>query len=178
MANKHPKTALMVIDVQEFLIGLNPYHAQDYLNQLETFIHQTREAGIEVIYVRHNDGNMKNGTPEWQVHHQIAPQNDEKIIDKTFASSFKDTDLKNYLDQQGIEQLLITGMQTEYCVDTTLRVAFEHGYKIIVPEGLTNTFDTETISAPTIRKHYETVWGNAFAQVVPVEAVLETIKGE
>lgn len=63
-------------------------------------------------------------------------------------------------------------------MDTTLRVAFEHGYKIIVPEGLTNTFDTETVSAPTIRKHHETVWGNAFAQVVPVESVLETIKGE
>lgn len=110
MTNKHPKTALMVIDVQEFLIGLNPYQAQDYLNQLETFIHQTREAGIEVIYVRHNDDNMKNGTKEWQVHHQIAPKDGEKIIDKTFASSFKDTDLKNYLDQQGIEQLLITGM--------------------------------------------------------------------
>lgn len=175
MTNKPPKTALVVIDVQEFLIGLNPYQTQDYLNQLEAFVQQTRDAEIEVIYVRHNDDNMKNGTIEWQIHHQIAPQNGEKIIDKTFASSFKDTELKDYLDQQGIEQLVITGMQTEYCVDTTLRVAFEFGYTLIVPEGLTNTFDTEAASAPTIHRHHEITWSNTFAQVLPVEAVLPAI---
>lgn len=86
-----------------------------------------------------------------QIAHQISPKTEEKIIDKFYSSSFKETNLKAYLDEKQFSKLVIMGMQTEYCVDTAIRVAFELGYNLIVPQDLNTTFDTKNIIAENIR---------------------------
>lgn len=98
-------------------------------------IEQARKKGIEVIYVRHKSDSLVPGTKDWQIHEAVAPKEGEKIIEKTYPSSFKDTDFDTYLKDKGIDNLIIVGMQVEYCVDTTIRVAFEKNYKITVPQG-------------------------------------------
>ena len=84
---------------------------------------------------------------------------------------FKETGLKEYLDQQGIEKLVLWGMQTEYCVDTSVKVAFEHGYKLVVPEGTVTTFDGDDIPAETINDFYENIWDERFADVLDYKTI-------
>lgn len=91
---------------------------------------------------------------------------------KRLMSSFKDTDFDTYLKDKGIDNLILVGMQVEYCVDTTIRVAFEKNYKITVPQGGTTTFDTKNMPAANICIHHEKIWDRVFGRVLPIEEVL------
>ena len=164
--------ALVVIDIQNMLIRMKPYESSRFLQRVGILIEQARKKGIEVIYVRHKSDSLVPGTKDWQIHEAVAPKEGEKIIEKTCPSSFKDTDFDTYLKDKGIDNLIIVGMQVEYCVDTTIRVAFEKNYKITVPQGGTTTFDTKNMPAANIRIHHEKIWDRVFGRVLPIEEVL------
>ena len=67
-------------------------------------------------------------------------------------------------------------MQTEYCIDTTCKVAFEYGYRLIIPQNTTTTYDNQMFSGETLIKYYEhEIWANRFAQVIPVSKVIEKL---
>lgn len=100
----------------------------------------------------------------------------EKKISKSYNSAFKNTELKAYLDEQGIEALIIAGMRTEYCVDTTIKVAFECGYAIFVIENGTTTFEADDIEAKTLIEHYENIWADGFAEVDFLEELIKEEK--
>ena len=93
------------------------------------------------------------------------------MFQKRYNSMFKETGLKEYLDQQGIEQLVLCGMQTEYCVDTSVKVGFEYGYKLVIPEGAVTTFDGEDIPAETLNEFYENIWAERFADVLDYKTI-------
>ena len=164
--------ALVVIDIQNMLIHMKPYESPRFLKRVDILIEQARKKGIEVIYIRHKSDSLVPGTKGWQIHEAVAPKEGEKIIEKTHPSSFKDTDFDAYLKERGIDNLIIVGMQVEYCVDTTIRVAFEKNYKITVPQGGTTTFDTKNMPAANIRIHHEKIWSHVFGRVLPIEEVL------
>ena len=164
--------ALVVIDIQNMLIRMKPYESPRFLKRVGILIEQARKKGIEVIYVRHKSDSLVPGTKGWQIHEAVAPKEGEKIIEKTHPSSFKDTDFDAYLKERGIDNLIIVGMQVEYCVDTTIRVAFEKNYKITVPQGGTTTFDTKNMPAANICIHHEKIWNHVFGRVLPIEEVL------
>ncbi|WP_257616446.1 isochorismatase family protein [Streptococcus parauberis] len=103
----------------------------------------------------------------------MSPQKDEKIIDKTFNSAFKKTDLKEYIDNQAIIQLVIVGMQTEYCIDATVKSAFDLDIPVILPIGLTSTFDNLLMSAQTLIAHYSDIWQGRFAQLLSLEDLIK-----
>ena len=108
---------------------------------------------------------MVTGTTGWEIADEIAPLAGEKVIDKRYNSAFKETGLQAYLEQQGIDQLFVMGMLTNYCVDTTVKVAFELGYKIAVLENGTTTFDDDPVPAAWLIEHYENIWADRFAVV-------------
>ena len=164
--------ALVVVDIQNMLIRMKPYESTRFLQRVGILIEQARKKGIEVIYVRHKSDRLVPGTEDWQIHEAVAPKEGEKIIEKTYPSSFKDTDFDTYLKDKGIDNLILVGMQVEYCVDTTIRVAFEKNYKITVPQGGTTTFDTKNMPAANIRIHHEKIWDRVFGRVLPIEEVL------
>ena len=164
--------ALVVVDIQNMLIRMKPYESTRFLQRVGILIEQARKKGIEVIYVRHKSDRLVPGTEDWQIHEAVAPKEGEKIIEKTYPSSFKDTDFDTYLKDKGIDNLILVGMQVEYCVDTTIRVAFEKNYKITVPQGGTTTFDTKNMPAANICIHHEKIWDRVFGRVLPIEEVM------
>lgn len=173
------KTALLVVDVQEALVAENPYNKDNTLSNIEKIIKSCRDNNMEVIYVQHDGGKgdeLEAGSKGWQIYDKIAPKEGEKIIAKNFNSSFKDTELKGYLNQKDIDTLILAGMQTEYCIDTTCKVAFEHGFKLIIPEGTNTTFDNEHMSGKDIYEYYNfKIWKNRFARLEKIEDVIELI---
>ena len=75
---------------------------------------------------------------------------------RSTTSIFKETGLKEYLDKQGIEKLVLCGMQTEYCVDTSVKVGFEYGYKLgLFQKELSQPLMGKDIPAETINEFYE-----------------------
>lgn len=68
-------------------------------------------------------------------------------------------------------------MQTEYCIDTTCKVAFEHGYQPIIPEETNMTFDNEYLTGKQLYEFYNyKVWNKRFATVQSIEELEEELK--
>lgn len=172
------KTALIVIDVQNALVNEKPYALEATISNIKKLIEASRKNNIEVIYIQHceDEGEFLKGQESWQIYSEIAPNPGEKIIHKWYSSSFRKTELKAYLDEKGYEQLIITGMQTDYCVDTTVKVAFEYEYSLIIPEQTNTTFDNGNIEAESIYNYYNyRIFKDRFGKVANLNETLEWI---
>lgn len=172
-------TALLVIDVQNALVSAGPFAVEETIRNIKRLIKTCRENNVEVIYVQHNDNAGEELEPNsygWRIYEEISPAVNEKVISKNYNSAFKNTCLKEYLHSKNINELIITGMQTEYCIDTTCKVAFEYGYKLIIPEKTNTTFNNGNISAEDLYNYYNSrIFKDRFATVETVENTIKRI---
>ena len=164
------KTAFIIIDVQNILVETG-FQTESLLEKISYLQNQARSKNIEIIYVQHIENPEAQTSEDWQLSPLLKRQANEKVFQKRYNSMFKETGLKEYLDQQGIEQLVLCGMQTEYCVDTSVKVAFEYGYQLVIPEGAVTTFDGEDIPAETLNEFYENIWEERFADVLDYKTI-------
>ncbi len=175
------KTALLVIDVQQALIDQRPWKTARLLRTITALQERFRGEGRPVIFVRHDDGPgtpLAYGTPGWKVAHAVGPLRGEKVFDKCFNSAFLRTGLGRYLERLGIETLVITGLQTEYCIDATIKSAFERGYRVILPAGGISTFCNGRLPARKINLfYYKNIWQGRYGEVLSLpEALKEAAK--
>jgi nicotinamidase-related amidase len=170
---------LLVVDVQTCMMKEHPYNEQRVITNIQKLLRTARERGLEVVYVRHDDGvgsDLERGSEGWQIFTEIAPIGDEKIFDKYFNSAFLKTGLREYLSERKVETIILVGLQTEYCIDTTCKAAFEHGFQILIPEETNSTFDNEFLSAEKLYEYYNyKIWNKRFAKVLPIEEVIALI---
>lgn len=167
--------ALIVIDIQEGLVKENPFDTKNFIINTKAIIQHFRDQNIEVIFIRHSEdeGLLAMGSDNWQVYHELKPQENEKIFNKYYNSIFKDTKLKEYLNRKNITDLTFVGMQVEFCIDTSVKVGFEYGYKITIVEDAISTFDNIHLSADQILSFYkEKIWRNRFAQLRTTTKIL------
>ena len=164
------KTAFIIIDVPNILVETG-FETAKLLEKIAYLQDQARSKNIEIIYVQHIENPEAQTLEDWQLSALLNRKPDEKVFQKRYNSIFKETGLKEYLDQQGIEQLVLCGMQTEYCVDTSVKVGFEYGYKLVIPEGAVTTFDGEDIPAETLNEFYENIWEGRFADVIDYKTI-------
>ena len=167
--------ALIVIDIQEGLVKENPFDTKNFIINTKAIIQHFRDQNIEVIFIRHSEdeGLLAMGSDNWQVYHELKPQENEKIFNKYYNSIFKDTELKEYLNRKNIIDLTFVGMQVEFCIDTSVKVGFEYGYKITIVEDAISTFDNIHLSADQILSFYkEKIWRNRFAQLRTTTEIL------
>ncbi|GAA5416130.1 peroxyureidoacrylate/ureidoacrylate amidohydrolase RutB [Paraliobacillus ryukyuensis] len=174
------KYALLVVDVQTGLVNDELYNKEMVIQNIKMLIATARKSSIEVIYVRHDDGEgetLAHGTDQWKIYHEITPNVDEKIVDKKYNSAFFKTDLKSCLDKKHIDTLIVTGMQTEYCMDATVKSAFDSEYEVIIPEQTNSSADNAFLSGKNLYAFYNfSIWHNRFAKVVPLDDVTRLIK--
>lgn len=172
-------TALLVVDVQNAMVEDKPYEVELVIANIKRLVDECRKNSIEVIYVQHSEGPgepLEEGSLGWDIYSEIGPMPGERVFCKHFNSAFKETGLKQYLEEKGIERLVLTGMQTEYCIDTSCRVAFEYGFKLIIPEMTNTTYDNDSMTARQIYEYHNwRIFKNRFGIVEPVEAVLQRI---
>ena len=167
--------ALIVIDIQEGLVKENPFDTKNFIINTKAIIQHFRDQNIEVIFIRHSEdeGLLAMGSDNWQVYHELKPQENEKIFNKYYNSIFKDTELKEYLNRKNITDLTFVGMQVEFCIDTSVKVGFEYGYKITIVEDAISTFDNEHLPADKILSFYkEKIWRNRFVQLKTTKEIL------
>lgn len=171
-------SALVVIDTQVgmFWPGVPPVpDGERLLRNIEGLIRRAREAAVAIIHVQHSDGPghpLERGTDGWRIHPRVAPAGGEPVVEKETPDSFLGTTLWEELEARGIGRLILAGMQTEYCVDTTCRRAFGLGYDVTLAADAHGTRDSDALSAGRIVAHHNEVMGNGFAEVVPSEKIL------
>lgn len=172
-------SALLVVDVQTALIKEHPFNEEKVIENIKRLISIARDSNIEVLYVRHDDGigeELEYGTDGWQIYHEIAPNKNEKVFEKKYNSAFYKTGLKEYLESKKIDIIILMGLQTEYCIDATLKSAFDNGFNVIIPEQTNTTFDNEYLSGEKLYEFYHyKIWNNRFAKVLPVDEVCKII---
>lgn len=168
---------LMVVDVQNALIKKHPYNEKKVIENIKKLILIAREKNKEVIYVRHDDGvgtDFEKGTDGWQIYNEVAPNINEYIVEKEYNSAFHKTGLREYLESEEINTIILVGLQSEYCMDATLKSAFDYGYKIIIPEETNSTFDNEYLSGEKLYEFYNyKIWNKRFANVLSMKDVIK-----
>ena len=104
--------------------------------------------------------------------HRIAPTEGEKVFVKTINRCFGNIEFRDYMEQQSDKRLMIIGLQTNYCIDCTVKSAFERGFEVIIPEGTNSTFDNDYMTGETTVRYYnEDVWEELVDSVTIEEAI-------
>ncbi|WAC73425.1 cysteine hydrolase family protein [Roseateles sp. SL47] len=154
-----PRTALLVIDVQQLLC--NGTYACFDIDKVTARINglseRARDAHVPVIFVQHEDeeGNgLRHGSAAWQLDHRLVAKPGDPRIRKTSPDSFHKTDLDALLRMLGIRHLVICGLQSDYCVDTTVRRALSSGYDVTLAEDAHSTIDDGALTAAQISAHH------------------------
>ena len=171
---------LIVIDMQKALLVEELYNVDEVIKNVKTLIETARENSVEVIFVQHDAGEgtgFSAGDEAFEIADAVAPQPGEKVFVKTINSCFGNKDFAAYLEAARDEDLMIVGLQTNFCIDATVKSAFERGYYAAVPEGAHSTFDNPYMTGETTCAYYfHEVWPGLFADCVSMDDALEMLK--
>ena len=180
------RSALLVIDVQDsFKAG--PRWARrsspKFEENIDWLVQAYRTAGLPVIFVLHTDPDdgFATDSPYFKLMDFIDRQEEEPLLIKNTRNAFTSTNLQDRLWEKGVERLVITGIQTEQCCETTARLAADLGYDVDFVTEATMTFpitDPETgdeLSTDEILRRTEFVLRGRFARIAKVETLVEEL---
>ena len=160
--------ALLVIDVQCGMFAdpaVQPHDGEAVVGRIAGLIQAARVSGAPVIFVQHDGGAddpLARGGPGFAFRPELAPRDGDPVVVKRFCSAFQDTELADLLAARTIEGVAVCGMQTEFCIDTTCRSAFERGLAVTLVRDAHTTFDSEVMPADAIIRHHNATLGGGF----------------
>lgn len=173
------KKALLVVDMQVMPFiwkdygGKSIFEEDRLLRNVGRLIEEAGKTGVPVYYILYTEGEgspRSEGQPLWQVHPQIAPQETDRAIIKYHADSFLKTELRQLLQQDGTDTVVICGVQTEFCVDATVKSAYSHGYHVVLAKDGHSTYNSDLLPAETIIAHHNAIL-DQFADVIPTDEI-------
>ena len=169
---------LLVVDMQKCLVSEELYGFETFLDRTVRLVDAARKNGVEVVFVQHDAGpgsGLSSGDEGFEIIDEISPEPGEKVFVKNINSCFGNKDFKKYMKKQDDKRLMIIGLQTNYCIDATVKSAFERGYEVIIPEGTNSTFDNDYMTGETAVRYYnEDVW-EELADVVPFDEAMDML---
>lgn len=151
---KPGRCALLVIDMQQYFFSI----AAPILGNVLSIIEACRSVDIRTIFTRHGhkniseDGGMlvawwgdliEYGSKGWELINALKPSDTDGVIDKNRYSVFHGTGLDESLRSRKIEELIITGVMTNCCCETTARDAFVRDYRVFFVSDATATANDE-----------------------------------
>ena len=171
------REALLIIDVQNdyFPGGANElFHPYEAEKRIQELIAESRACGRPVVYIQHfnppDDSFFLEGTFGAEISERIRPQAGDKVIVKRRPNSFLETELDAYLKSLQVDTLIICGMMTHMCVDTTVRAAMDYGYQVRLVADACATMDLtlngQIIPAETVQKSFIAALEGVFATIV------------
>jgi nicotinamidase-related amidase len=167
--------ALVLIDIQQGMFGPEfvCHEPARLLANAAELLARARGAGVSVFHVQHceNEGPLAHRSAGWQIHPGVAPRAGEPVIQKWACSSFYRTDLDARLRAAGVDQLVLAGLQTEFCVDTACRVAQTLGYGVTLVSDAHSTFDNPVLKADRVIAHHNLVLAGILAGVTPAASI-------
>ncbi|MGY4827644.1 cysteine hydrolase family protein [Sphaerotilaceae bacterium SBD11-9] len=151
-------TALLVIDVQRALCSGQwaMFDIDRVIARINSVIAQARAAGAPVVLVQHEEaeGPLQVGAEGWQLDERLAVLPTDPRIRKTASDAFHRTALHALLQSEGVDRVVACGLQSEFCVDSTVRGALAHGYPVVLVADGHSTLDNGVLSATQITAHH------------------------
>lgn len=173
------KPALLVIDLQRAMCS-GEYAMADIdavTDRINTLAEQARAAGAPVVLIQHEEpeGPLRFDAEGWQLSERFAAGPDDLRVRKTTPDSFHRTDLQRVLKERGVDRLVLCGLQSDFCVDSTARSALAHGYPVVLAADAHATMDNGVLSAAQIVAHHNATLANmsSFGPRVAVKPAAE-----
>jgi len=173
--------ALVIVDIQNDYF---PGGAMELVGSVEAgeragaLLRAFREKGLPVVHVQHVSTRpgatfFRPGTPGVEIHESVAPAAGETVIRKHHPSAFRETALLDHLRARGVGELVIAGMMTHMCIDTTTRAASDLGFSCVLAHDACATkalaFGGTTVPAPQVQAAYLAALDGTFATVLRAE---------
>lgn len=170
-------TALLLIDIQnDYFPGgaMELVGSREAGEQAGTLLAAFRDKGLPVIHVQHISTRagatfFLPDTPGIEIHSCVAPREGETVVRKHFPNGFRETPLLAHLRERGITRLVIGGMMTHMCVDTTTRAAADLGFECVLAHDACATralaFGGSTVAAADVQTAFMASLNGAFARV-------------
>jgi nicotinamidase-related amidase len=171
-------TAVLVIDVQQGLCeGAGAaFDCAGIISRINAVTEKARSAGAPVLFIQHESqaGYLEHGSDAWQLANGLNAEAGDLRIRKTTPDSFLRTSLEEILRQCGIEKLVVCGMHSEFCVDTTTRKALALGFPVVlISDGHTSAGNT-AISAQQVIAHHTATLTNISSFGPKASAILSS----
>lgn len=181
------RSALLVVDAQEsFKVGPRwPRRSNaDFERNVDALIRAWREASLPVFFILHTDDDpgFHRDSPEFRLMDFIQRRESEPLLVKNTRNAFTSTDLQRRLDALGVTRVVVTGIQTEQCAETTTRVAADLGYDVDYVTEATLTFPIknkatgEELSCADIIHRTEFVLRDRFARIATVQELKDELE--
>lgn len=164
--------ALLIVDMQ---VGLfhgpdSPHEGPRILDTVNRVIGAARQACVPVFVAQHTGPKgspIEAQSPFWQLLPNLAVDPTlDTLFNKFRPSCFLGTDLADQLRHRGIHHLLVAGLKTQYCIDTTCRVAVELGFEPLLIADAHTCMNTPQLSAAQIIEHHNTTLEGAFVTLI------------
>jgi nicotinamidase-related amidase len=169
--------ALIILDMQKgnFKESQPIFNGEELVSKIESLIAKMRSANVPIIYIQNNGGPGdpdEPGTLGWEIHTSIEPCEGDLVIQKSYPDAFHGTVLQKELDSRGIKKIIIVGLQSEYCIDTTCRRAFSLNYDVILVEDAHSTWPSDLLTPKQIISHHNSVLGDWFVTLMKTTEIL------
>jgi nicotinamidase-related amidase len=142
-----PNTALLVIDVQNGVVG-GAYERDAVVANIASLVDKARTDGVPIVWVQHSGEGLASGSDAWQYVPELVRESTEALVQKEYGDSFEDTDLERVLAEAGIGRLIVTGAQTDACIRSTIHGAFTRGYDVTLVGDAHTTEDQSDWGVP------------------------------
>lgn len=169
--------ALIIIDIQNdyFENGkMELVGAEKASKNAKTILEFFRDKKLPIVHIQHIATSpaatfFLPNTEGVKINKNVEPKGDEKVIIKHYPNSFRETELLDYLKSMQISELVICGMMTHMCIDTTTRAAYDVGFKSIVIGDACATkdleLDGEKVNAKEVQIAYLSALDGTFAEI-------------
>ena len=166
-------SALLIIDVQQALCSgeYECFEIARVIDSINGLSARAREAGVPVVVVQHEEqgGPFTHGADGWQLATGLEVSPKDGRVYKTTGDSFYQTNLQKLLPIQDFERLVICGLQTDYCVNATLRQAHQLGYDVVLAADAHSTVDNGNVKAEDIIAEHNKDLGHLTGSVARID---------
>jgi nicotinamidase-related amidase len=155
-----PKTALVVIDVQNGVVG-GAHERDSVVANVGSLVEKARREQVPVVWVQHSDEELTKGSDDWQIVPELTPTDAEPHVEKSYGDAFEATPLEKVLAGLEVGRLVIVGAETDACIRSTLHGALVRGYDATLVSDAHTTGDKSEWGAPppeAVIKHTNLYW--------------------
>jgi nicotinamidase-related amidase len=194
------RTPLVNVDMQNCFVHGSPFSAPDGLavqDRINRVAAACRAAGIVVVHTSHvlrpdgsnigvlgeiapivKKGIINKGSESAALHQGLLIDPRDILLEKPRFGAFHGTDLELILRSRGIESVIVTGIATNVCCETTAREAVVRDFRVFFLSDGTTTFDMGDVSAAELKRATYATLGFLFAQVLTVDEMIRKISAQ
>jgi nicotinamidase-related amidase len=165
----------LIVDMQKGLFHgpEKPHNGPRVLANVNAVIEKARRAGAPIFVARHTGPQgspIEPGSPLTELLQDLAVDAmKDAVFDKTRPNCFLGTRLADSLREAAVDELVIVGMKTEYCIDATCRAAADLGFQPLLVADAHTCMDTPVLSAQSIIDHHNRTLNGPFVGLVNTE---------